>query len=327
MAGTPLRTVFAAVLGATGLALCAWLAALKALSLPCLGGCEGVIHSSYGSVLGFPVGVYGAALWLGVFLAARPSFRLVCLTALGLGAAAFVALQAFALKAFCPFCLAHALVAWASWPLWRTRPARGGLAAAAIVAAAAVLVSATLPGRLALRHRSGFAALAEEQNGAAYWLGPRGPSSPVLVLSLTCPACLDRLAELEALDLAGRRPGPAIYLKVEKGEEDLAAAFVAAVQSGTGDRSEAFLAVAAYCLSQRDLLLSDPSGGQGPARRLSENVGQARGSRGLARGPGARPLDRKGRIDAAFDRTRRGRPDPLQGPRPLPGRALTAPSA
>jgi hypothetical protein len=134
------------------------------------------------------------------------------------------------------------------------------LAGAVVVVAAAVVVSATLPGRLDSRDRSGFAALAAEQNGAAYWLGPRGSTSPVLVLSLTCPACLDRLAELEALDLAGRRRGPAIYLKVEKGKDDLAAAFVAAVQSRPGDRSEAFLAVGAYCLSQRDLLLSDPSG-------------------------------------------------------------------
>jgi hypothetical protein len=102
----------------------------------------------------------------------------------------------------------------------------------------------------------------------------------VLVLSLTCPACLDRLAELEALDLAGRSPGPAIYLKVEKGEEDLAAAFVAAVQSRTGDQSEAFLAVGAYCLSQRDLLLSDPTGA---ARALlgafSEGAAKLEGAR------------------------------------------------
>ena len=56
---------FSTLLCAAGLALSLYLALLKFYALPCLGpgSCQTVIYSTYGTVVGIPVGVFGALLW------------------------------------------------------------------------------------------------------------------------------------------------------------------------------------------------------------------------------------------------------------------------
>ncbi len=83
------------------------------------GGCSHVLGSRWSSLWGVPVSVPAVLVYLGIFLAtfhvspALPEKRrrdgwlvlLILATMAGLGALWFIALQAFVLKAYCPYCM------------------------------------------------------------------------------------------------------------------------------------------------------------------------------------------------------------------------------
>jgi hypothetical protein len=265
-----MRTLLSTLAAGIGLALSLWLAASKVWPLPCFhGDCEAVLRSSYGAILGIPVGAFGAALWTGVFAARGPRARQACLGLLALGSVVFIALQAFVLKAFCPLCMAHAVACWiAAAVCGRNPPRPWGAAGAVVLAAAGVLAATALARHPPESGDPALAALAREQADAIRWLGERGPDSPVLVLSLTCPDCLKKLSALTRLDYSRNAAGPALYFKTDADSLGLTTAFVAAVLARPGDRRDAFLALAGFFLSQRDRLPADPADAADALRSL-----------------------------------------------------------
>ena len=241
-----------------GLALSLFLALFKLAALPCGGGCEKVIYSSYGELWGVPLGAYGAALWLGVFFAPGKRSRLLCQGVLAAGSVGLVAVQAFVLRAFCPYCLTHALLTWGALFIWKTPPWKPGIGISLALAGAVWLgagLHARLPGPVSA---AVLLTQSPARNAGCEWLGEAGPASPAVVLSVDCPACRDKMAALTAFDFAQRKSGPLLYWRMEVANRELTIVLVAAVLSQPGDRREAFLAAMALLLAQQDLVLTDP---------------------------------------------------------------------
>lgn len=288
MSSRPSHVLLATLTGALGLGLALYLAALKLFSLACIGGagCGAVIHSRYGALLGVPVGLYAAALWLVAFFAGeRHGLRTRALQALSVGSVGFVAIQAFVLHRFCAWCLAHSVLTWLALGLHRSAP-KGWLAASLGVLLALGSYFATrhlthLPAR-STANAALFSTLRTATPPVA-WLGPIAPESPALVLSLTCPKCLDLLEELTRQSYAQRPHGPALYLRSTTADRELAVAFTAAV-AAQGDTREAFLTVTGLLLSQKDLVLGNPAGAATWLRTIFPADGQ--------QGPAAALVDR-----------------------------------
>lgn len=263
-AASPRPAVIAAsLLTALGLGLALWLTLLKWRSLPCLGGgCDQVIQSRYGSVGGIPVGVFGAALWATLILPLSPRGRQAVHAALALGAAGFMVVQFGVLRAFCPYCTAHAFAAIAAWR-WRSlRPAPWSL----------VLALALAGGGYALAQRAaeqraanvaqptvlagGRDALLPFDDGPA----PAGATRPVLVLSVSCPACLDLLRDLTEATWPQGKTGAAVYVKSDDRDRALALAWLAACSETAGSTArDRWIAVTAMLVAQRELVASDPA--------------------------------------------------------------------
>ena len=253
----------ASLLTALGLGLALWLALIKWRSLPCLGGgCDPVIQSRYGAIFGVPVGAFGAALWLALAAPLPARWRSTVHALLAFGSLAFMGVQFGLLRAFCPYCTAHAGAAITAWWWRRTRPAWWALALGAALASGGYLIA-----QRAADIRAGTAgrpAALTAGTGALYPFDddttPAGRERPVLVLSLTCPACLDLLrAVTEAPWPAGRR-GPALYVKSDLRDRVLATVWLAACAETAGStRRDRFMAVTAMLVAQNELIASDPA--------------------------------------------------------------------
>jgi len=246
-----------------GLGLSLHLALLKTFSLPCLGGagCQSIIHSSYGTVLGLPVGYFGALLWAGAILTPDRTKRASLLGLLAAGSLIFLCIQFFVLRGFCLYCTAHAVSAWLALAVNAHAPKRwaallgvalafGGFGAArmyAVTKAAAVPTNAgnswTLPAA----------------SGGLPWLGEVTSDSPALVLSLDCPACLDLLDELTRLPLADTQGGPAMFFKATAQNEALTHVFVASILASAAPKRESFLASTAILLTMKEQALASPA--------------------------------------------------------------------
>ncbi len=241
-----------------GLALAGMLAGLKWWSLPCGTGweCGAVLHSRYGAWWGLPVGLYAIFVWLGAGYFPR-RLRLLCLLALAAGSVWFVGVQAFGLRHFCPWCLAHAGATWAALAAWRTPPSRWaapfGLLAAGLALVALFHVNGPAPA-------GDYSSLRDAGREAGQpWLGHLTPDGPVVVFSLTCPKCLELIGQVEQTDLSTRPEGPGVLLKTDEQNLELTIVFVAAVLAQGADR-DAFLNVAAVLFSRDELVLGNPSG-------------------------------------------------------------------
>ncbi len=257
----PSPSLAATFLRAAGLALALYLAALPLLHLPCLGGqCAGVLGSSYGKLLGVPVGAYGALLWL---LTLLPAGRVPALAhhALALGSIGFVLLQAVALRQFCPWCLVHAALCWVAWPLRHRANAR-------TVPFAFTALTVAVLGLFAQRHfhrpppptAAVSTLVATLRRESFAWLGPVDASAPVLVLSPSCPTCLDALDRIVAHGWPAAQPRPALVWRTDDTNRRAVALFAAAVEAHGDDTSAAFAAQLPAFLTERDLLLNNPAG-------------------------------------------------------------------
>ncbi|ATC63859.1 hypothetical protein CMV30_07810 [Nibricoccus aquaticus] len=120
------RPALTQLLIVAGLALSAYLAALKFLALPCLGagGCHTILHSRYGEIFRLPVGLYGTLLWLAVILVPDRSKRGMLLLLMSGGSVIFMLLQFAVLRSFCLYCTLHALITWAVLWLHAETPRR-----------------------------------------------------------------------------------------------------------------------------------------------------------------------------------------------------------
>jgi uncharacterized membrane protein len=250
------------LLTAAGLGLALWLTLLKWRSLPCLGGgCETVIQSRYGSVLGVPVGVFGAALWLALVWPLPARLRTAAHATLALGAIGFMVVQFGVLRAFCPYCTAHAAAALTAWRWRKVRPASWALALGATLA----LGGYGLAQRAADHHATAVTRPAELTAGidAIFPFDDPKPVSaarPVLVLSVTCPACLDLLRAVTNAPWPAGKLGPAVYIKSDARDHALAVVWLAACTETAGSTPrDRFMAVTAMLVAQRELVASDPS--------------------------------------------------------------------
>lgn len=251
----------ASLLTALALGLALGLALLKWRSLPCLGGgCDQVIQSRYGSLFGVPVGAYGAALWTALFFPLPSRWRYVIHATLALGALGFMVVQFGVLQAFCPYCTVHAIVALLAWRGRGVRPAWWALVAGTILAAGGYLLTQ----RAAEQHAATVARPVALVAGvdALFPLADVKPGSgahPVLVLSVTCAACLDLLHDVINSPWPAGRTGPAIYVKLETRDHALATVWLAACRETAGSTPrDRFMAVTAMLVSQRELIAGNP---------------------------------------------------------------------
>ena len=119
--------------GAIGISIYLVYAALQASGVAgCEEGadCSAVLGSKWAKVLGVPVGVFGIGLYAALLLAtlgrqAGKASSFLVLAIIG-GALWFTGIQAFVLKAFCPWCCAtHALATVGALMVWQARRVAG----------------------------------------------------------------------------------------------------------------------------------------------------------------------------------------------------------
>jgi uncharacterized membrane protein len=252
------KSRLASLLAALGLALASYLALLKLYALPCLGpgSCQAVLHSQFGAVFRVPVGVLGALLWLAVILVPDRSKRGALLLLMSAGAAMFMVIQFVVLRGFCLYCTLHAVVTWAVLWLHGEKPRWWAAALGLLLAAGGFLATREVA---AQRSQTVVASARPSLDAGFAWLGQTSPRSPILVLSVDCPACLDLLEQLTQHRFAGVTHGPALYWKITDVNHALTQALVAAVLAQEAPAPDAFLAVAAMLLASKDAALSRPN--------------------------------------------------------------------
>lgn len=244
----------------SGLAFALFLGLMHAAKLPCgpVGGCDAVLSSPYGNLLGVPLGFYASLLWLAALLVSHDRLRRLALALLALGSLTLLGLQAFVLRAFCPWCLAHAVFALLSYPGWR---AKGHWSA--------VLAALLLAGGGHYMHRRVVASQVSETSGAVpfdelrtagfEWLGRRNDDSPLLVLGLGCPSCWERwLRPLGSQTWSGRDGAPSLLWKVDPQTRGLTEYFVAVMLSQEGSPERNFARLLSSCAEQSELFLTAP---------------------------------------------------------------------
>lgn len=246
-----------------GLALSVYLALLKFFSLPCIGpgGCHAVIHSSYGTVAGLPVGVFGALLWGAAILVPDDTKRRALLLLLAGGSACFMGIQFFLLHSFCLYCTLHAVAALLAVTVGWRAPHRAALVLGLVLAGAGFAATRAFATK---QVQASVDALPTTVNtlasdaSAMPWLGPVLPDSPAVVLSLNCPACLELLEQLTRTSLKDVAGGPALFFKTTDDNRDLTTAFVASILASPASKREAFIASVSILLTMQDHALSSP---------------------------------------------------------------------
>jgi uncharacterized membrane protein len=261
----PARHALIQLLIIAGLALSTYLAALKYLSLPCLGsgGCHAILYSRYAEIFTVPVGVYGILLWLAVIYVPDRTKRGMLLLLMSGGSVVFMLLQFAVLRGFCLYCTLHALITWGALYLHGEKPARWTAPLGLAFAAAAIFLTQQQVIRrveaATVQTTPAAAANLHTQAAGLYWLGPFTEKSPALILSLDCPACLDLLDSLTQRSYRDTPAGPAIYFKTTDANRALTETFLAAVLSQDSTPRDAFLATATLLLTQKDTALNAPA--------------------------------------------------------------------
>ncbi len=90
-----------------GIGISLYTVILKLGGLSCFSiNCGEVINSSYGSIVGIPVGLFAAVLWSLLFILS-PKHHWIPKSFLIVASMMFISIQAFVLHRFCPVCMAH----------------------------------------------------------------------------------------------------------------------------------------------------------------------------------------------------------------------------
>ena len=265
------------LLTGAALLLCVYLASLKLLDLPCLlEGCDKIIISRYGSIGPVPVSILAMPLWLLLTLpAARPghqSIQFAAATALGFGAIGFMCIQFFILHGFCLFCTAHALCALAVvFTLCRWGRAAAWLPSLILALALPLVLAVKLHANSKFSSQSVSAISSSTgmyvrlfpnmvPNQAAYaWLGNLDSQSPLLVVSLQCPHCLDLLEATMRHPQFGTLKAAKVLMVTAETDHDNTLAILAAILSASPEPQKGFIAVFSQISQLRDPLLTHDS--------------------------------------------------------------------
>jgi len=164
------------------------------------------------------------------------------------------------LGAFCPYCTAHAAVAILAWPRRAIRPAWWGIGLGVALAVGGYAIAARAAERgVVAQARPVSLATAAEAFTPLDEPEPVAGARPILVLSVTCPACLDLLTAVTNTTWPAGKIGPAIYVKAEAKDRALAVAWLAACAETNGSTArDRFMAVTAMLVAQKELVVSDP---------------------------------------------------------------------
>jgi len=289
MATLPSRTsLLATVLVGLGLLTCIYLAALKLLNAPCpLIGCDRIINSRYGSILGVPLPILAMPFWVVLALPTTKAWQrcvqLGSVLLLALGGLILMGIQFIVLRGFCPFCTLHAVAALAAAFVLPLRGrAHPWLPSLMLVLALPLTLAAkglALPQvhswdtqdsfSMTILKAPGNAGTNEPVNASALsmrsfessvgqvafsWLGPIDPErSSVLVISFQCPHCLDLLGQCLKHPRFGTLKGPKVLLVSSPDSSADSIAVLAAILSVPGTPQQQFATV----FTQLDLLF-DP---------------------------------------------------------------------
>ena len=229
-----------------GIFLAVYTVLLKLAALPCVSGdCHRVIHSSYGTFMGLPVGLYSLVLWsILLTLPGWPSR--VAKILLALGAVYFLIIQAFVLNMFCPICGTHALVSFLAVMLSDNRRRSALFGFIGVIAAFCFIVwsghqargrlqeqllhdGVEAPLLLPVREAEVSVSFSSGEVGLP-WLSRETLSDTHLVISFTCSQCLSVLESF----LAGSKksqPIATLLLKVDSDNRAITETFLAAVLS------------------------------------------------------------------------------------------------
>jgi uncharacterized membrane protein len=237
-----------------GIFLAVYTVLLKVAALPCVSGdCHKLIHSSYGTFWGIPVGLYALIFWSILLTKSGWPSRLARV-GLVLGSIYFIGVQAFALKMFCPVCGAHALVCLLTMTISADRRRSALIGFVAVAAAFCVIVWSEQQARNRLQEQL----LSEELkpveesvivaaetlpvveiqssdtslsvDSGLSWLSSETLLDTQVVISFTCNQCLSVLETILAQSNEDRRMA-GIILKVDPGSRAITRTLLAAVLS------------------------------------------------------------------------------------------------
>jgi uncharacterized membrane protein len=237
-----------------GIFLAVYTVLLKVAAIPCVSGdCHKVIHSSYGTFGGVPVGLYALIFW--AVLLTKPGWlSRFARVGLVLGALYFLSVQAFALKMFCPVCGAHALVSLLTMTVSVDRRRSALIGFVGVIAAFCVIVWSEQQARDRLQEQL----LSEELKPVAEsivveeealplvefepseaifsrdvglpWLSSEMLLDTQVVISFTCNQCLSVLETMLAQSNEDRRMA-GVLLKVDPDSRAITKTLLAAVLS------------------------------------------------------------------------------------------------
>jgi uncharacterized membrane protein len=251
-----------------GFSLSLWLGISRVLLLPCSSwsDCGAITASKYGAVFGIPVGLIGATIWLIIMLCGNLKLRRVLHVSLAAGSIWFTFAQAVLLRSFCPLCLGHALLTWIALFCWRKEKNVWLPIPGVIMVVCAVLVSRTSNARPATT-----IALFDDHSisSGVSLVAPGKVAKRIVVLSLSCDACLERLAKMPSSNIDGDL---VLFFKTNDRVEGLTRAFVAGLLAEPGSRTTAFAKESRMLLSLRDLIAIDPDKAAGVLWSMHPNA-------------------------------------------------------
>lgn len=185
------------LVAACGLLLAGYLTLLTALEWPCLGrgGCDEVLRSDWGKIGPVPIALFATGAWALLFFL-RPRAQTSLLLLMLLGALFMVGVQIFVLGRFCIWCnVHHGLILLTL--LLSHGPRHPFFAVLALLGTLSILVVLREEVRQAMPSPEETLHLRADDS-ALLWPGTaiETETTPLIVLNLECPACLDKLDAL-----------------------------------------------------------------------------------------------------------------------------------
>lgn len=197
------------LLGILGLIVSGYVSSLKLLNIGCpVGtGCDGVLNSDYSTVFSIPVSIISGIIWAG-YLSGDRKTRAISSLILSTGTLYFFSIQHFILSEYCFICIAHGVIAFLTVSQIKHLTTPFALSTSGIKTS---ILGMTTFAPLVLIHllpnppsnyqlESVSEIIYDSSNQLATPLqhySSRRQNSNILVVSIACPACFEKLIEYE----------------------------------------------------------------------------------------------------------------------------------